>query len=315
MNERPEVSVVMSVYNGAEHLRETIDSILSQQGVTLEFIIVNDGSSDKSPQILEEYAKRDARVRIIHQENQGLTKALIVGCAAASGCYIARQDVGDISLPGRLRKQVSIIKQNPNGVLVSCGTRFVGPDREYLYDVIHDGESAQSALLALDLEQVRGPSHHGSTLFSRACYERVKGYRQPFYFAQDLDLWIRLVEQGQYIVLPEVLYQASITIGTISGLYRKEQIELTTLIIESAKLRRNGLLDQAILNQAASIRPTNKRKKSWITRARALYFIGSCLQRRNNPQASYYFWQALKYYPLHLKSAIRLLSIGIKGGK
>ena len=83
----PEVSVVMSVYNGASHLRASIDSILQQDGVDFEFIIVDDGSTDESPSILDDYAARDARIRLIHQENQGLTKALIRGCAEARGKF------------------------------------------------------------------------------------------------------------------------------------------------------------------------------------------------------------------------------------
>ena len=110
MNTNPEVSVVMSVYNGASHLAATLDSILSQEGVELEFIVVNDGSSDKSGQILNDYAQRDSRLRIIHQENTGLTRALIRGCDAARGEFIARQDAGDISLPGPIEKPSSGIK-------------------------------------------------------------------------------------------------------------------------------------------------------------------------------------------------------------
>ena len=90
----PEVSVVMSVYNGASHLFATLDSILSQEGVKFEFIVVNDGSSDKTGRILNDYAQRDSRLRIIHQENTGLTRALIRGCDAARGEFIARQDAG-----------------------------------------------------------------------------------------------------------------------------------------------------------------------------------------------------------------------------
>lgn len=307
MSERPDVSVVMSVYNGAAHLRETVDSILSQEGVSLEFIIVNDGSTDESPQILDEYAERDPRIRIIHQENQGLTRALIAGCAAATGDYVARQDVGDVSLPNRLRKQIARIKQSPDIVLVSCGTRFVGPDGEHLYDSVQDGESAEAALLTLDLAQIHGPSHHGSTLFSRACYEQVSGYRQAFYFAQDIDLWVRLAEQGRYVVFPEVLYQASITIGAISGLYRKEQVATAGKILESASHRRSGLSDATVLEQAAQIRPFVKRAAGRRDRAKALYFIGVCLKKQDHHQASSYFKQALQAYPLHLKSAFRLL--------
>src|SRR5262245_3000266 len=100
MNTVPDVSVVMSVYNGADRLHETIESILSQDGVSLELIIVNDGSTDGSEIVLDKYARREQRLRILHQGNQGLTRALIAGCAAARGEYIARQDAGgDISLP------------------------------------------------------------------------------------------------------------------------------------------------------------------------------------------------------------------------
>src|SRR5215472_5045758 len=102
MNGNPEVSVVMSVYNNAPDLARTLDSILSQEGVDFEFIVVNDGSSDQSGQILNKYAQRDSRLRIIHQENAGLTRALIRGCDVARGEYIARQDAGDFSLPDRL---------------------------------------------------------------------------------------------------------------------------------------------------------------------------------------------------------------------
>src|SRR5262245_6785124 len=97
-----EVSVVMSVYNGASNLPATINSILSQEGVALEFIVVNDGSTDKTGEILDDYARRDNRVRVIHQKNTGLTRGLIRGCDAARGEFIARQDAGDISLPERL---------------------------------------------------------------------------------------------------------------------------------------------------------------------------------------------------------------------
>ena len=126
MNDTPEVSVVMSVYNGATDLRTSVDSILSQEGVNLELIVVNDGSTDNSANILQEYAGSDERVRVISQQNQGLTRALVVGCAAARGEYIARQDAGDISLPGRLIKQLNTISENPDSAFVLCGRDLSG---------------------------------------------------------------------------------------------------------------------------------------------------------------------------------------------
>src|SRR5262249_52832345 len=110
MKTYPEVSVVMSVYNGASHLAATLDSVLSQEGVELEFIVVNDGSTDKAGEILDDYARRDGRVRVIHQQHTGLTYALIRGCAAATGEFIARQDAGDVSLAGRLALQSGVFR-------------------------------------------------------------------------------------------------------------------------------------------------------------------------------------------------------------
>jgi glycosyltransferase involved in cell wall biosynthesis len=307
MTDTPDVSVVMSVYNGAAHLRKSVDSILSQEGVKLELIVVNDGSVDESGKILDEYANHDCRVRVIHQQNQGLTRALIAGCASANGKYIARQDVGDISVSGRLLKQLNCIEHSADCVFVSCGTRFVGPEGEHLYDVKDEATDAMASLLTLELRSIRGPSHHGSTLFSRDCYERAGGYRAEFYFAQDLDLWIRLAEGGKHLAMPEVLYQASLDVGSISGLHRNEQIETAKIILECAGLRRKGLEEAPALRKAALVRPGSKRKTDRLQRARALYFIGECLNRRGDPRARNYFKQALHAFPLHFKSAARLV--------
>jgi hypothetical protein len=303
----PQISVVMSVYNGAAELRETIKSILSQDGVDFEFIIVNDGSTDNSGDILSEYAERDKRIRVVEQENRGLTMALIRGCSEAKGEYIARHDAGDISFPERFKKQLSHIKRYPDSSLVSCGTRFVGPRGEHLYDAIQNQDIASSDLLTLEVDKIRGPSHHGSTLFPKKLYELVGGYRPEFYFAQDLDLWTRLIEKGKHVVVPEILYQAAFTDGAVSGRYRKYQLSTTTIILECARLRRKGIDETPALKKAAEIRPAESGGGSRLDRARALYFIGSCLRRQANPAATTYFREAFRAFPLHLRAAVRML--------
>lgn len=307
MNDSPDISVVMSVYNGAAHLRETLDSILAQEGVAFELIVVNDGSTDQSAKILEEYATRDKRVRVLQQENQGLTKSLIRGCSEARGKYIARHDAGDVSLPDRLMKQMNCFVANVDAALVSCGTHFVGPNKEHLYDVSPEPAAATTRLLSLNLNEIRGPSHHGSTLFSKELYDKVGGYRSSFYVAQDLDLWIRLAENGTHVVLPEILYQSLVDVVSISGLHRREQIQTAKLILDCARRRRNGLSEAPALERAGGIGPPFKRYNNRRARARALYFIGVCLKERKNPMAPDYFKRALRAYPLHLKSVARLL--------
>lgn len=307
MNDSPDISVVMGVYNGADHLCETLDSILAQEGVAFEVIVVNDGSTDQSAKILEEYASRDERLRVFEQENQGLTRSLIRGCSEARGRYIARHDVGDLSPSDRLAKQLNCFAANVDAALVSCGTRFVGPNREPLYDVTPEPAAATTRLLTLDLNQISGPSHHGSTFFAKELYDSVGGYRPSFYFAQDLDLWIRLAEKGPHIIVPEILYEALVDVASISGLYRKEQIETAKVILDCARRRRNGGSEAASLERAETITPPARRNNNRRSRARALYFIGVCLKRRKDPLAREYFKQALLAFPFHLKSAARIL--------
>ena len=247
----PQVSVVMSVYNGAATLRDSVQSILSQEGVDLEFIVVDDGSSDASAVILDEFVRADRRIRVIHQENRGLTRALIRGCAEATGEFIARQDCGDVSLPGRLRAELRVLESGSDIALVSCGTCFVGPVGEQLYEVSIANDDAANGLMALDIGRARGPAHHGSTLFRREGYERVGGYREQFYFAQDLDLWTRLIEQGRHVALPDVLYKASFALGSISGQHRRQQIATAKIIRECARMRRAGLDEVATVAKAA----------------------------------------------------------------
>lgn len=303
----PQVSVVMSVYNGAKVLRDSIESVLSQEAVEFELIVVNDGSDDTSASLLDSIAEKDSRVRVIHQNNSGLTHALIRGCALARGKYVARQDCGDLSLPSRLSNELLAIESHPETGLVSCGTRFVGPQGEQLYDVVISEDDAVAGLLTLDPQRLRGPSHHGSTLFPRDLYERVGGYREQFYFAQDLDLWTRMAEHGRHIALPRVLYQASFAPGSISSLQRRRQIESSKIILECARLRRAGLSEAPAIARAASIVPDGRTAKASDV-ASALYFVGVCLRKRGDPRSRAYFRDALRTYPLHLKSAMRLLT-------
>ena len=118
----PKVSVVMSVYNSEPFIRDAIKSILGQSFQDFEFIIINDGSTDGSLQIIQSYG--DSRIRITSQENLGLTKSLNKGIGIARGEYIARQDADDISEPSRLEKQVAVLEQNSRAVLVSSNIRY-----------------------------------------------------------------------------------------------------------------------------------------------------------------------------------------------
>lgn len=307
MGKVTDISVVMSVYNGAKYLRGSIDSILFQEGSNFEFIIVNDGSTDNSPAILEEYAKKDSRVWIIHQENQGLTKALIRGCAEAKGEFIARQDCGDVSLPGRLAKQLVHFRAHPEIALLSCWSEAIGPEGERLYiNNRHETpEEATRLLQTDDFKKLKGIPHHATAMFSRALYQKVGEYRWQFYYAQDLDLWKRLTKNGFVDFVPEILYQNRILPGSISGCMTKEQNQLTEIISQFGKSKKE---DSELLAKASRIRPFRKPNWTKYRLARGNYFIGRILAGQSGNPGKKYLLQAIRLNPFFLKAWFFLFS-------
>jgi len=305
----PEVSVVMSVYNGADTLEATLNSILNQEKCDFEFIVVNDGSTDTSGRILDEWAGRDSRLRVIHQENTGLTRALIRGCAEARGEFIARQDAGDVSLPGRLEQQCTYLRNNPECKLVANAVRFIGPGGEGLYEVVRSGDELEKGLSLLDVQHIMGPPHHGCTMFQRKAYLLAGGYRAEFPVAQDIDLWLRLAEQGRCIGLAEVRYLATLEAGSISRRSRPEQFSFAELAIECAKLRRKGMSDKSLLDAkiqfADSTRMLDMEENS--ENAKFYYFVASCLRKTDPVSARRYYWLALQEQPFFLKALFRFV--------
>lgn len=306
----PDVSVVMSVFNGGSDLRASVGSILAQRGVDLEFVIVNDGSNDGSGEVLREFAARDSRVRLIDQTNRGLTESLIRGCHAARARFIARQDADNVAHPDRLRKQLDAASARPDVVLVSCGTRFIGPEDEFLYDSLTSPETATQDLLTLDVASLRGPSHHGATLFPVDAYRRVGGYRSKFRVAQDVDLWVRLAETGSHHAIPEVLQQARISLSGISSGTAKRQQLVGALILESARLRRSGMSDEAVLETASDVTARRMQSRRRCD-ADAAYFVGACLAVRHDPGARRYFAKAILNNPLHVRAWMRFLRTAV----
>lgn len=301
-----DVSVVMGVFNGAESLTATLDSVLSQQGCRFEFIVINDGSTDGTQQILDARAARDPRLRVVHQANTGLTRALARGCDLARGEFIARQDCGDLSLPGRLQAQWRCLLEHPEAAMTACAVRFVGPADEPLFETARVGLELHEGLSILDVLRVKGPPHHGGTMFPRSKYVQAGGYRPSFAVAQDIDLWLRLRELGQCIGTADVGYQARVAPGSISARRRTEQFRFAALAIECARRRSQGLSERELLDvpMAQPAEPTRRSAK--LEHAKFLYFVGSCLRRSDPTAARRYFWKAFREYPLLFKSLIRL---------
>lgn len=309
MTAAPDVSVVMSVHDDAPHLERTMDSVLSQEGVDLELVVVDDGSTDGSTHILRDYAVEDPRVRLLEQENRGLTEALIRACRTARARHLCRQDAGDVSHRGRLRALVDALDADESLAFVSTWTEVRGPDFEYLY-TIEDAGVARTPARILRHEDGRidlagGPTHHGAVMMRKAAYDRVGGYRPEFYLAQDKDLWFRLAEIGTYRVIPRALYAARVLPTSRTSSYRDLQVRLRELAREAAQLRHSGESERPVLERAARLRP-EPGAVAPATLAEAHYFVAEALRRNRDPRCRRYFRKALRLNPLQMKSYLRL---------
>ena len=312
----PTVSVVMSVFNDACYLRRAIESILEQEGAELEFIIVDDGSTDGSAAILDEYAGRDPRVRVIRQANAGLTRSLIRGCKEARGEFIARQDADDVSLPGRLARQVSMLKGDDRLVFVSSWADVIGPADEWVMTIERPADVEEASRLLLD--DRTGPPGRGSVMMRRAAYVRVGGYRPEFYYAQDADLWLRLGEIGLLGYVPEVLYRYRMSSHSISGRNGVKQA-FARLVDECREARRNGRSEEPILARAPAV-PVQAPRGSRRSEAATNYFLGRNIVRHQPRQALPYLWACVRANPLHgrgwlVLGAAAVLAVGRHRGR
>lgn len=285
----------MSVFNGASRLDATLKSILNQTFDDFELVIIDDGSTDATQEVLNKY--NDTRMRLFSQANQGLTRALIRGCALARGAIIARHDCGDVSHPQRLARQVETLTERPDSVLVSCHTLFRGPEGETLYVTTGDGDVVRQSLLHDGIASIRGISHHGSAMFRRAAYVQAGGYRPQFRVAQDLDLWIRLAPLGRIVFVPEVLYEAAVDPAAISARNRTQQIASARIALQL----RDTHDSETLLAAAASVAPSPPRR---LRRAEAdtFYFIAGCLRRRRDPRWREYARLAVRRDPFFLRA-------------
>jgi glycosyltransferase involved in cell wall biosynthesis len=292
------ISVVMAVYNGGDDLAPTLDSIVAQTEEDFELIVVDDGSTDATPDTLRAYAARDSRMRVLTQPNAGLTASLIRGCAEAQAGVIARHDAGDRSLPERFAHQLRLLAEGH--VVVSSATRTLTDEGDTLYVTRPDGDEVRRSLLADDATHIHGVVHP-SVMFRRDAFHAAGGYRPQFRLAQDLDLWVRMAPLGTFGVVPEILYEHVFEPRGISGTSRSAQSQLTEIIVA---LRDGGdpdvLLAKASRVAAAPLTPAAE--------AAGLYFIGKCLLAQGNPRGRDYLRRAVTRNPRHWRAWVSLIA-------
>lgn len=229
IHKNPRVTVLMSVYNGERYLNEAVDSILAQTFTDFEFLIIDDASTDRTPEILRGYD--DPRIRIVtNEENLGLTKSLNKGLALARGEYIARMDADDISLPERLEKQISFLEKNLEIGVLGTAVQYID---EYGKPLQILNWPQKDTLIKWQL-CFMNPIAHPSAIIQRELLTKSGGYDEKVIFAQDYDLWVRLSPITHFGNHKDILLYLRKTRENISFTKYHEQKKFSHLISKRA---------------------------------------------------------------------------------
>jgi glycosyltransferase involved in cell wall biosynthesis len=273
----------MSVYNGEKYLREAIDSILNQTFKDFEFLIIDDGSTDSSAEIIRSYT--DSRIRLIQNEkNIGLTRSLNKGLKLAQGEYIARMDADDISLPERLKKQVKYLDNHPEiGVL---GTRF--------FEIDMNGNVRREICIPLDKRNIEKQLYrvncfcHSSTMMRMSCIKKVGLYDETLKYAQDYELWLRMIDVCEVQNHPELLHKWRYNTRTGISVKKSSKQNKNAEEIRKKHIKRKleaDLIDYKYLTQLVRANPNDK-------------LIASFFFREHEKSKNHDFAERLTYFQL-----------------
>lgn len=264
----PRVTVLMSVYNSEKYLSLAMESILNQTFKDFEFLIINDGSKDKSLDIIKSYD--DPRIRLISRKNKGLVASLNEGIEKAKGEYIARQDSDDASTLDRLEKEVNFLDSHPNVGLV--GSNYVVMDSKSWTPLATTNVFTKAK--DLKLAQITCNQYgHGSIMMRAAIARKCKGYNPTVGYVEDYDLWNRISHITDIANIEEPLYLYRKNEEGISQSNMDLQIKQTFAVRDkSFKHFLNHKSEYAFMNHSPS-GTEYSRRKSVLYRDLAYLFL------------------------------------------
>jgi glycosyltransferase involved in cell wall biosynthesis len=237
---KPLVSIILPIYNAERFLRQAIDSVIGQTYTDFELLAIDDGSTDRSREILASYA--DKRLKVLcNNGNLGLIYSLNFGLATACGEFVARMDADDISQPTRLEEQVDFLRKYHDVALVGTAMEEIDENNEHLGCVYYPVENSEIQQRLLS----KSCFCHPSVMFRRDAVLNVGGYRSEFMYAEDYDLWLRLSEKYKLANLGRELLRYRIHMSQTCFTKQAYQYKATQYCISEA-LRRRGILDENV---------------------------------------------------------------------
>jgi hypothetical protein len=198
----PTITVLVPVFNREQFVGDAIRSVLEQDFDDFELLLVDDGSTDRTPDVIETWRGRDPRVvAVTSPANQGIPRALNLGLAHARGKYVARLDSDDLMRPRRLAEQAAVLDARPDVVLVSSAYDIVDLEGNHLATWTGD-PSHEATVFFLNFYNAVGGG--GQVMFRLADVLAEDGYAPMYPSSEDYDLWVRLLRQGRIETLPLV---------------------------------------------------------------------------------------------------------------
>lgn len=283
----PKVSVVIAAFNAERFLAPALDSLLAQTLVDFELIVVDDGSRDRTFQIIKQYQARDARVQGIQIAHGGIVDAVNAGLDAARCELIARADADDLHMPDRLQKQFDYLQAHPEVVAVGSRMQVIEPYGSPLYVTAHKPTHEE-----IEAEFFRGSGWslpQPAAMLRKSVALKVGGYRRDYPYSEDFDLFLRMAEVGRLANLPDVLVQYRLHTASCNWNYdRTQMINKPKLLAEA--YRRRGLEMPVDLKFGASWQLPKARQYS--------YWLWSALKDKNVRGARRHAWSLLKSAPL-----------------
>jgi glycosyltransferase involved in cell wall biosynthesis len=215
-----QISVILPVYNAELYIEEAVNSILSQTFTDFELIIIDDGSTDSSLELLSKLAALDARIRLVSRENKGLIATLNEAISLAKSDYIARMDADDIALPTRLAKQLEFLQSNPKVAVLGTCYRYIDVQGNV-------GAKRNTFISHADITAsfyFCNPIAHPSVMVNYRLLGNDYCYLEQYKTIEDLELWSRLSSKYQLANLAEVLLHYRVLNSSISGENLQQQI-------------------------------------------------------------------------------------------
>ena len=250
-----DIAVILPVYNAEPYLRSALNSILRQTYKEFRLCIIDDGSTDQSRKIIEDFSSQDSRIMFVSRENRGLVNTLNELAAMTPSKFLIRMDADDICEPNRFSELIAFMRANED--CVACGSEVLLIDPAGRPLRIMGEIESHEKIDAAHLSGVGGAIIHPASILRTSIFNEIGGYREEYAHAEDMDLFLRLGELGRLANLPSILLHYRQHFTSIGYSCRAQQRRSTYSAIQDAYRRRN--INKDVAYEAEDVKLVTKR--------------------------------------------------------